>query len=121
MKPYKAYTLSTCDTSKKILKAANITSDKFEIKDIKAHALEESELNEMHQLAGSYEALFSRRAQKYKSMELKDKRLSEDDYKNLILQEYTFLKRPVVIIDEEIFIGNSKKNVEALISKTLIL
>jgi arsenate reductase len=119
MKLHKAYTLSTCDTSKKILKAANISSDRFEIKDIKADAIELAELEEMRRLAGSYEVLFSRRAQKYKSMGLKDKKLSEDDYKNLILQEYTFLKRPVVIIDEEIFIGNSKKNVDALISKVL--
>jgi arsenate reductase len=35
----------------------------------------------------------------------------------LILDEYTFLKRPVIIIDQEIFIGNSKKSVEALKEK----
>ena len=61
----------------------------------------------MAKLAGSYEALFSRRAMKFKSMGLKDKNLSELDFKKLILDEYTFLKRPVFVISDEIFIGNS--------------
>ena len=64
-------------------------------------------------MAGSYEALFSRRAMKYKSMGLKDKNLSEQDYRQLILDEYTFLKRPVIIVDDQIFVGNAKKEVEA--------
>ncbi len=111
----KVFTLSTCDTSKKILKVSGISKDHFDIKDIKTEPITEDELNEMKTLAGSFEALFSRRAQKYKSMGLKDKSLSEKDYKRFILQEYTFLKRPVIIIGAEIFIGNTKKNVEALL------
>lgn len=70
----------------------------------------------MAALAGSYEALFSRRAIKYKSMGLKDKPLSESDYKQLILEEDTFLKRPVFIVGKQIFIGNSKNTIQALIS-----
>ena len=112
----KAYTLSTCDTSKRILKQANITSEHFEIIDIKKQNLNSEELDNLKSLAGSYEALFSRRAQKYKSMELKNKSLSELDYRDLILLDYTFLKRPVIVIDISIFIGNSKNNVAALIA-----
>ncbi|MBN1650227.1 MAG: hypothetical protein JW857_02795 [Bacteroidales bacterium] len=111
----KVYTLSTCDTSRKILKQANLESHNFEIKDIKKSPLTEAELLEMHQMAGSYEALFSRRSQHYKRMNLKEKALSESDYKNLILSEYTFLKRPVIIDGSCIFIGNSKANIEALL------
>jgi arsenate reductase len=47
-------------------------------------------------------------------MGLKDKSLSESDYKRLILEEDTFLKRPVFIVNDSIFVGNSKKTVEAL-------
>jgi arsenate reductase len=65
-------------------------------------------------LAGSYEAMFSRRALKYKELGLKDKPLTEKDYRKLILQEYTFLKRPVVINDKKIFIGSEKKTVARL-------
>ena len=68
----------------------------------------------MKKLSGSYESLFSRRAMKYKEWGLKDKNLGEEDYKNYILQEYTFLKRPVVLLNDSIFIGSEKKNIEAL-------
>ncbi len=71
----------------------------------------------MKALAGSYEALFSCRSLQYAARGLKDKTLTEKDYRNLILEEYTFLKRPVVILNGEIFIGNSKEVVEAMKQK----
>ena len=84
------------------------------MQEIKTEKITASQLDEMKEMAGSYEALFSRRAIKYKEMGLKDKVLTEKDYRKLILEEYTFLKRPVVIISNKIFIGSEKKNVEAL-------
>jgi arsenate reductase len=68
----------------------------------------------MKNMKVSYEALFSRRALKYKEWKLKDKQLTEKDYRKYILDEYTFLKRPVVIIDDKIFVGSEKKTVEEL-------
>jgi arsenate reductase len=64
-------------------------------------------------LAGSYEALFSKRAKLYKEMDLKNTELKEADYKHYILQHYTFLKRPVLVLVQQIFVGNSPKVVEA--------
>ena len=84
------------------------------MQEIKTEKITASQLDEMKKIAGTYEALFSRRAIKYKEMGLKDKPLTETDYRKLILDEYTFLKRPVVIINNKIFIGSEKKNVEAL-------
>ena len=84
------------------------------MQDIKWEKITPGQLEEMKKMAGSYEALFSRRAMKYKEWKLKDKKLGEDDYRNYILDEYTFLKRPVVIIEDRIFIGSEKKTVEAL-------
>lgn len=109
----KIFYLFTCSTCNKILSSFNDTKD-FELREIKSEAITESEIDAMKALSGSYESLFSRRAMKYKSMGLKDKNLSEEDYKKLILEEYTFLKRPVVLAENEIFIGNSKKVVEAM-------
>ena len=86
----------------------------FLLQDIKKEKITEAQLEEMKDLAGSYGALFSRISMKYKALGLKDKTLSETDYKNYILEEYTFLLRPTFIIDGEIFIGNSKKNVVAV-------
>ncbi len=85
--------------------------------DIKTQRISSKQLEEMHSLAGSYEALFSRRSMKYKSLGLAQKVLSEQDYRELILQEYTFLKRPVFIIDKDIFIGNDKNVVLSLTRK----
>ena len=79
--------------------------------DIKQDPITAQELEELHTISGSYEALFSKKAQLYKSMDLKNKSLTEDDYRKYILEHYTFLSRPVFIIDCKIYIGNSQQNV----------
>jgi len=109
----KIYYLKTCDTCKRILK--QIPLEGFDLHEIKTQPITVKQLEEMHSLSKSYEALFSRRSKKYAAMDLKNQTLTEQDYKQLILDEYTFLKRPVVLIDDKIFIGNAKKNVDALI------
>lgn len=108
------YHLSTCDTCRKIL--ASLPKSDLVLHDIKKEPLTETEVDRMKDLAGSYEALFSRKAQLYKSRGLKDQKLSESDYRNLILEHYTFLSRPVFIIDNKIYVGNSAKNVENVIA-----
>lgn len=108
----KIYHLSTCDTCKRIISELNLPKD-FQLQDIKTEAITEKQIEEMRSLTDSYESLFSKRARLYKELDLKNKSLTEDDYKNYILEHYTFLKRPVIIFNEKIFIGNSKKVVEA--------
>jgi arsenate reductase len=83
------------------------------MQDIKTEPITEKQIDEMQKLAGSYESLFSRVALKYRAWGLNEKKLTEKDYRKYILEEYTFLKRPVMIVDGQIFIGNSPKNVEA--------
>ena len=85
----------------------------FQLQDIKTEAISPLQLEQMKELAGSYEALFSKRARMFKEKGLADKTLTEPDFKHWILQHYTFLKRPVIISGSDIFIGNSKKTVEA--------
>ena len=109
----KVYYLSTCSTCSRIMNQLSIGDD-FIKQDIKKESITADQIDEMKELAGSYEAFFSRTAMKYKSMGLKDKNLGEADYRMLIIGEYTFLKRPVFIIDGKIFIGNSKKNIASL-------
>ena len=110
----KMYHLGNCTTCQAIIKETGITDRLFNMQDIKTEKITPEQLEEMKKMAGSYEALFSRRAVKYKELGLKDKKLEEKDYMKFILDEYTFLKRPVVIINDKIFVGNDKKNVEAL-------
>lgn len=103
--------LSTCDTCQRILKQWN--TEGCSLQDIKTEPMTAAQVDHMIELAGSAEALFSKRARKYKELGLKDKNLSEADLRQLIIEEYTFLKRPVLILNEEIFIGNAKAVVEA--------
>ncbi len=108
----KIYHLSTCDTNKRILKELNL-SEEFIKQDLKTNPISEAELNDLYQFSKSYEDLINKRARLYQERDLKNKKLQEPDFKNLILEHYTFLKRPVLINDSQIFIGNSKKVVEA--------
>ena len=108
----KIYHLSTCSTCQRIIKDLQPLVD-FELQDIKTQSITNDQLEQMQSLSNSYEALFSKRAVLYRERNLKEQELSEDDFKCLILEQYTFLKRPVIIVDDQIFIGNSKKVVEA--------
>ncbi|TNJ46995.1 hypothetical protein KFZ70_05715 [Tamlana fucoidanivorans] len=109
----KVYYLKTCNTCTRILKDLNLSSE-FILQDIKSEPITVDQLEEMQKRAGTYEALFSKRAKLYKEMDLKNQNLSERDYKHYILEHYTFLSRPVIIINDNIFIGSSKKTIEGV-------
>jgi len=109
----KIFVLGSCSTCQRILNELGSQTKGYEIQDIKTEKISAKDLDEMKKLAGSYEALFSRVAMKYRSMGLNEMELTEKDYRKYILEEYTFLKRPVVVSGDQIFIGNSKKVVEA--------
>lgn len=112
----KIYYLSTCDTCRRILKEWNPPAV-FHLQDIKKKPLTRDEVEELGKIAGSYQELLNKRARLYKERDLKNKDLTPDDIKNLLLEHYTFLKRPVVVIDDEIFAGNAKSTVEAVKNK----
>lgn len=104
----KIYYLKTCDTCKRILKSLPNTEG-FVFQDIKEAPLNVVQLEEIHALTGSYEVLFSKRAKLYKEMGLKDETLGETDFKRYILEHYTFLNRPVIMVNDQVFVGNSPK------------
>ena len=106
----KIYHLGTCDTCRKIIKSLP-SVDGVVLHDIKKQPMTEAEVDHLKDLTGSYEPLFSRKATLYKERGLKDQQLSEDDIKKLIMEHYTFLSRPVFIIENQIYIGNSQQNI----------
>ena len=107
------YFLKTCNTCTRIINELNL-SDDFKFQEIKSEPLTAKQIDELAKLAGSYEALFSKRAKLYKDMGLKDQNLTEKDFKHYLLEHYTFLSRPVIVINDKIFIGSSKKTIEAV-------
>ena len=104
----KIYHLSSCSTCQRIVKELGVDKKEFVCQDIKTEKINAAQLDEMKEMTGSYEALFSRVALKYRALGLNTMQLSENDYRNYILEEYTFLKRPVIILGKNIFVGNSK-------------
>ena len=108
----KVYHLSSCNTNQRILKEINF-GDEVELQDIKKENIDGKTLDFIKDKVGSYEALFSKRAMKYRSMGLNEMDLTEEDYRKYMLEEYTFLKRPFIILEDEVFVGNAKKTVEA--------
>ncbi len=108
----KIYHLGSCTTNQRILKEVKPSKD-FILQEVKSEPITPAQLDEMKKLAGSYEALFSRVALKYRALKLNEATLTERDYRKYILEEYTFLKRPVIVFDDKIFIGNAPKNIAA--------
>jgi arsenate reductase len=105
------YLLSSCSTCQRILKQINPNAD-VEVIDIKIQNIDAETLDWIKAKVGSYEALFSKRAMKFKSLGLNQMQLTEADYRKYMLEEYTFLKRPFMIFDDQVFIGNAAKEVE---------
>ena len=116
-KVLKLYYLSTCSTCARIMKDLKIKNYPFELHDIKTQNITEEQIDEMHKMSGSYLALFSKVALKFRAWGLNEMELTEQDYRKYILQEYTFLKRPVFIIGKKIFVGNAPKTVAAVASE----
>lgn len=104
--------LKTCDTCVRIIKSLQPLYG-ITLQDIKETPITAAQLEQLKELSGSYESLFSKRAQLYKALDLKNKLLTEEDFKHYLLNHYTFLKRPVLVLNNDIFIGNSPKVVEA--------
>ncbi len=108
----KVFYLKTCGTCTKILKKFDLSN--WDLRELKSSPITEEELSEMYAKTRSYDDLFSRRSTQIKSRNIDLKSLKEEDFKNLILEHYSFLKRPVFLTDKEIFIGNELKNIEKL-------
>jgi arsenate reductase len=108
----KIYYLSTCDTCKRIMKETGVEG--FELIDIKFQSIDPNDLDAAQSQLGSYEALLNKRAVKYRQDGLHLRTLNESEVRQVILSEYTLLKRPLYLIDGRAFAGNSKQTVEAI-------
>ena len=97
--------LKTCDTCRKILKELNLPNEVV-LREIKSDHLTPEELEQMKAHFSSYEELFNKRAVKFRSIDSSS--FEDSDYKKLLLSDYTFLKRPVLLLSDKAFAGNSK-------------
>ena len=105
--------LTNCTTSKRVIKEIGIDKS-FVMRDIKEERLSPDEIDLLAKMAGSYQALFSKKARKYREYSLHLENLSEDDYRRYLCEDYTFLKRPTIVVDDKIFVGSHKNTVKEL-------
>lgn len=108
----KVFYLSTCSTCKRIIKELNLEAT-FKLQNVKENPISEEELNNLKAFSGSFESLLNRRSVLYRERGLKEQQLSDLDIKKLILEHYSFLKRPIIQINDMYFIGNAKKTIES--------
>ena len=105
--------LGTCNTCKKIWQQLGTQAQKkLKLRELKSEPLKPGDVDALKKLAGSYEALFSRRSQQIKKLGLDLSKFGEKDFRKYILEHYSFLKRPVIVINGQIFIGNAKATVD---------
>ena len=98
VKMKKIFYLKSCSINQRILKELNLEG--VDLQNIKEENVDEQTLDFLKSKMGSYEALFSRKAMKFRSMGLNEMNLTEADYKKYMLEEYTFLKRPFMINED---------------------
>jgi len=108
----KVFYLKTCSTCKRIMSAYDLSD--WELREMKSKPITNEDLEMLYKITKSYEALFSKRSTEIRKRGIDVNKLSEKDFKDLILDHYSFLKRPVFVDGENIFIGNGKQNLSEL-------
>jgi len=106
------YYLKSCDTCRRIQKKLDLP-DSVSLINIKENPLNSEQLAALFLKTNSYAALFNSRAQLLRKRGLKTSALSEENMRDLLLEHYSFLKRPVLIYQGELFIGNAPATIAA--------
>ena len=96
-------TCSTCQKADRWLKRRGVDVDEYH--DLKDAPLSREEVAELASKVGSPVDLFSKRAVKYREMNLSERKLSDDEMLDLMAEEYTFIKRPVLMIGDKAVAG----------------
>lgn len=105
---------STCVKADQYLRDKGATIKKYI--NVKEEQVSEQEIQALCDLMGGVDKLFSKRAMKYRGWGLHEKELSEADMLKYMHEEYTFIKRPVVVTkDKRILAGFSAKQYDLLL------
>src|SRR3954471_10739371 len=86
-------------------------------RDLKAEPLNREEVEQLANAVGGLGELFSRRARKYRSMGLHERELSHEEMLDLMAEEYTFIKRPVLVQGERAVAGFSPRTYDLFLGK----
>jgi len=98
---------TTCQKARRRLDRHRVSVTKF--RDIKEEPLEREEVEKLVKMLGGTSELFSRRAVKYREMKLHERELSDAEMIDLMATDYTFLKRPILVINGKATAGYFEK------------
>lgn len=104
---------STCQKARRFLDRHRLQITRF--RDIKEEPLARSEVENLARILGGAANLFSRRAVKYREMKLSEREMSANEMLDLMAEEYTFLKRPILVIDDRAIAGFFEKTFESFL------
>ena len=102
--------LSTCSTCVRIIKSLGIEEASF-LQNVKEQMITVEQLAFLYDYTNSYEQLINKRGRVYAQMKRQGVLFSEEVYKALLQKEYSCLKRPILIWNNSVFLGNSKATV----------
>jgi arsenate reductase len=105
---------TTCQKAVAHLRAKGVEIERF--RDLKTDPLSTEEVHDLAAKVGGVDALFCRRAMKYRQLGLHERVLSGDEMVKLMTEEYTFITRPVIVRGDRATAGFSQKRVDALIA-----
>jgi arsenate reductase (glutaredoxin) len=104
---------STCQKADEHLKRLGVAVEGYH--DVKATPIGEAALDSLITGIGGADRLFSKRAMKYRSMGLDKQDLSAAEMTHHMLTEYTFIKRPALLLDDgRVLAGYSAKQYDAV-------
>jgi arsenate reductase (glutaredoxin) len=105
---------STCTKAEKHLLDKGATISRYI--NVKEEKVSKEELEELCKILGGVSQLFSKRAMKYRGWGLHEKELSDEEMLNYMQEEYTFIKRPVLVTrDKQVLAGFSAKQYDQLL------
>ncbi|MGB0357216.1 MAG: arsenate reductase family protein [Flavobacteriaceae bacterium] len=102
--------LSTCSTCVRIIKALGIEQAPY-LQDVKQQKATPEQLAFLYEHTQSYEALVNKRGRVFAQLKREGMVFTEAVYKGLLESEYSCLKRPILIWDNKVYLGNAKKTV----------
>lgn len=105
---------TTCQKAVAYLESKGVAVERF--RNLKEQPLSQDEVRALAAKVGGVEALFSRRAMKYRALGLHEQQLSDDDLVRLMSEEYTFVTRPVIVRGDHATAGFSAKRIDALVA-----
>jgi Spx/MgsR family transcriptional regulator len=110
--------IKNCDTMKKTFKWLEANNFDYDFRDVKKNPLN---LDEITSLAGrlGIDVLLNRRGTKWRSLELGDAELTDQQLIALLQEHQTMIKRPVVVVGDAVMVGFDESALETFLEEYL--